>query len=189
MNLRLANSFNVYMYGGAFVVAIVVAVIALIRQYKRCPKNKIMVIYGLTGSSPPIIIQGGGAFVKPVFQAHEYISLEPMTLELDMNQVVRDLDAKATQPAVFTIAVCTKPDVVINAVERLIGLPERDICSKVEDIAYGQLRMQLADKTAAYINSNRLELMNDISACANKELAKIGIKVTNIVIPRMIPGE
>ena len=189
MNLQLANSFTLYFYGGILAVAIVVAIIVLIVQYKRCPKNKIMVIYGLTEGSRPIIIQGRGAFVKPIVQAHEYISLDPMTIELDLDLFVKDLDAKATPQAVFTFAVCTRPEVIDNAAERLLGLPERDISSKAQDIIFGQVRLQIAGKTAAYINSNRLELIDDILACTNRELAKIGIEILKADIPRLIPAE
>ena len=77
----------------------------------------------------------------------------------------------------------------MNAAEHLLGLPERDICSMVEDIIFGQVRLQIAGKTAAYINSNRLELIDDILACTNRELAKTGIEILKADIPRLIPAE
>ncbi len=185
----MANSFTLYFYGGIFAVAIVGAIIVVIVQYKRCPKNKLMVIYGQTPGGRPIIIQGGGAFVKPIVQGHEYIPLDPMTIELDLDLFVKDLDAKATPRAVFTFAVSTRPDVIMNAAEHLLGLPERDICLQAEEIIFGQVRLQIAGKTATYINSNRLELIDDILACTDRELAKIGIKILKADIPRLIPAE
>ncbi|HEY9489375.1 MAG TPA: flotillin family protein, partial [Chryseosolibacter sp.] len=45
-----------------------VTVSALIARYKRCPSDKILVVYGRTGGTSAKCIHGGGAFIWPVIQ-------------------------------------------------------------------------------------------------------------------------
>ena len=177
------------MVAGSVVFILVAAVIVLIRSYKRCPKNKIMVVFRLVGSPETTIIQEGGTFVIPFLKAREYISLDPMTIELDMDMFIKDMDTKAKPRAVFTVRVSTKPDIIGNAAERLLGLPIVEITLKVKDIITGQVRTQIGGKTAAYFNSDRLQLVEDILACANHELAKVGIEIIEADIPQLIAQE
>ena len=47
----------------------VVLLVSLVRLYKRCPSNKILVIYGKTGRGAAKCVHGGAAMVWPVVQA------------------------------------------------------------------------------------------------------------------------
>jgi flotillin len=38
------------------------------KQYKRCPPNRLLVIFGKTSSGGPVIIHGGAVFVVPLLQ-------------------------------------------------------------------------------------------------------------------------
>ena len=57
-----------------YLILIIVAVVfvtfsAILRRYRRCPSDKILVIYGKTGRhSSAKCIHGGAAFIWPVFQ-------------------------------------------------------------------------------------------------------------------------
>lgn len=178
-----AHASETYVMVGIAAIILVVAVIVLVRSYKQCPKNMIMVI---SGGGETTIIQKGGAFVNPIFKKHEFISLEPMTIKLDMDKFVNDIDSKATPRAVFTARVSTKPDMINNAVERFLGSPIVKITSTLEDVLSGQMRLQIAEKTAAY---DRFQLAEDILASANLELAKAGIEIIEADIPQLIAQE
>jgi flotillin len=43
-------------------------IILLVKQYKRCPSNRVLVIYGRTGQGASKTIHGGAAFVVPLIQ-------------------------------------------------------------------------------------------------------------------------
>ena len=75
------------------ILLVVVAVLlfsmllVVLSRYRRCPSDKIMVIYGKVGTnkdgSSPFCarcIHGGAAFVWPVVQAYEYLDLTPMSI-------------------------------------------------------------------------------------------------------------
>src|SRR5690242_15106070 len=74
------------------VLAIVVGAIivftfllAIARRYKRCPSNRILVIYGKTGAGRSAkCLHGGGAFVWPLIQNYEYLALDPVQIEIPL---------------------------------------------------------------------------------------------------------
>ena len=68
------------------VVVLFVTFIALISRYKRCPSDKILVIYGRTGGKSARCIHGGGAFIWPVIQDFAYLDLKPMSIEANLNK-------------------------------------------------------------------------------------------------------
>ena len=55
-------------------VVLIVTLAAILKRYKRCPSDKILVIYGKTGRnksgriSSAKCVHGGAAFIWPVFQ-------------------------------------------------------------------------------------------------------------------------
>jgi hypothetical protein len=70
------------------IIIIVVAVfvlfvtfLTLISRYKRCPSDKILVIYGKTGGTSAKCVHGGGAFIWPVIQDYQYLDLKPISIE------------------------------------------------------------------------------------------------------------
>ena len=69
--------------------------VMLVMQYKRCPSNRVLVVYGkIAGARAARCIHGGGTFVVPLMQSYAYMSLEPMTIDIDL--VTRDLPGSAT---------------------------------------------------------------------------------------------
>ncbi len=67
-----------WLVGLAAGVAVVFASSALMlfQRYKRCPSNRILVIYGkVGGGNTARCIHGGAAFVLPLIQDHAYLNL------------------------------------------------------------------------------------------------------------------
>ncbi len=74
----------------AAVIAIVVFVTlsALASRYKRCPSDKILVIYGRTGGSSARCVHGGGAFIWPVIQDYAFLDLKPLSIEANLTNAL-----------------------------------------------------------------------------------------------------
>ena len=101
-------------FGQIALVALVVLVLGLVltlaRRYKRCPSNRILVIYGRTGkgrSSRPI--HGGGALVWPLIQNYDYLFLDPMQIEIDLVGALSSENIRVNVPSVFTCLLYTSP--------------------------------------------------------------------------------
>lgn len=164
------------------VFVLFVTFIALISRYKRCPSDKILVVYGRTGGKSAKCIHGGGAFIWPVIQDYAYLDLRPMSIEANLTNALSLQNIRVDVPCRFTIAISTEPDVMGNAAERLLGLSTEQIQELSKDILFGQLRLVIAMMTIEEINSDRDTLLENISNNVDTELRKIGLKLINVNI-------
>ena len=112
------------------VIALVVltSAILIISRYRKCPSDKILVIYGKIGrgkdgeSRSAKCIHGGAAFIVPVFQAYEYMDLTPMSISVDLRNALSRQNIRVDVPSRFTVGISTEAGVMQNAAERLLGL-------------------------------------------------------------------
>lgn len=162
------------------VIVIFVTISALIARYKRCPSDKILVIYGKTGGTSAKCIHGGGAFIWPVIQDFAYLDLKPISIEANLVNALSKQNIRVDVPCRFTIAVSTEPESMNNAAERLLGLNPSDIQELSKDILFGQLRLVIATMTIEEINSDRDKFLDNISKNVDTELKKIGLKLINV---------
>ncbi len=165
------------------VVAAVVGFItisALISRYKRCPSDKILVIYGRTGGTSAKCVHGGGAFIWPVIQDYAYLDLKPISIEANLTNALSRQNIRVDVPCRFTIAISTEADSMNNAAERLLGLAPNEIQELSKDILFGQLRLVIATMTIEEINSDRDKFLDSISKNVDTELKKIGLKLINV---------
>lgn len=163
---------------GAFVVF--VTIIALVSRYKRCPSDKILVVYGKTGGTSAKCIHGGGAFIWPVIQDYAYLDLKPISIEANLTNALSRQNIRVDVPCRFTIAISTEPDTMNTAAERLLGLVHEQIQELAKDILFGQLRLVIATMTIEEINSDRDKFLENISKNVDSELKKIGLKLINV---------
>lgn len=162
------------------VVVFFVTVLALVSRYKRCPSDKILVVYGKTGGSSAKCIHGGGAFVWPVIQDYAYLDLKPLSIEANLTNALSRQNIRVDVPCRFTIAISTEADNMNTAAERLLGLTAVQIQELSTDILFGQLRLVIATMTIEEINSDRDKFLDNISKNVDTELKKIGLKLINV---------
>ena len=130
-----------------FAVVLFVTIVSLTARYKRCPSDKILVIYGRTGGSSARCIHGGGAFVWPVIQDFAYLDLRPLSIEANLYNALSRQNIRVDVPCRFTIAISTEPENMNAAAERLLGLSPEQIQELAKDILFGQLRLVIATMT------------------------------------------
>lgn len=153
------------------------------RQYKRCPSNKIIVVYGKTeGNSTAKCIHGGGTFIIPLVQDYGILSLEPMTTDIDLRGALSKGNIRVAVPTTITFGISTREGIMINAAERLLGLTKSEIIAQASDIILGQLRLAIATLTIEEINQDREKFLELINANVNTELNKIGLEIINVNI-------
>lgn len=157
-----------------------VTVSALVARYKRCPSDKILVVYGRTGGSSAKCIHGGGAFIWPVIQDYAYLDLKPISIEANLTNALSRQNIRVDVPCRFTIAISTEADSMNAAAERLLGLTPDQIQELSKDILFGQLRLVIATMTIEEINSDRDKFLDNISKNVDTELKKIGLKLINV---------
>jgi flotillin len=161
-------------------VVLFVTISALISRYKRCPSDKILVIYGRTGGTSARCVHGGGAFIWPVIQDFAFLDLKPLSIEANLTNALSRQNIRVDVPCRFTIAISTEPDSMNTAAERLLGLSPEQIQELAKDILFGQLRLVIATMTIEEINSDRDKFLDNISKNVDSELKKIGLKLINV---------
>lgn len=174
------------------IAAVVIAVLlfslllVLLTRYKKCPSDKIMVIYGQVGrnkdgsSKSSICIHGGAAFVWPLVQAYQFLDLTPMSLQVDLVDALSRQNIRVDVPSRFTVGISTEQGVMQNAAERLLGLSLASIQELAKDIIFGQLRLVVATMDIEEINTDRDKFLEAVSRNVETELKKIGLRLINV---------
>ena len=164
-------------------VAIFAMIVAFISRYKRCPSDKILVVYGKVGSSSTAkTIHGGAAFIWPVIQDYQFLDLQPMNVDVQLKNALSKQNIRVDIPANFTVAVSTEAIDMKNAAERLLGMERKAIIDLAKDVIFGQLRLVVAMMDIEEINSDREKFLQNIHENLEKELSKVGLHLVNVNI-------
>jgi flotillin len=95
-----------------FLILVVVIVVvffvtfsSILKRYKRCPSDKVLVVYGRTGKAKDgttrtaKCIHGGAAFIWPVIQDYQYLDLTPFSIEVNLTKALSKQNIRAFLPS------------------------------------------------------------------------------------------
>ena len=168
--------------GVILAIVVLTVVMAFAKRYKRCPANKILVIYGKTGSGAARCIHGGAAFVWPLIQAYDYLDLEPFVVPIDLSNALSQENIRVAVPTTVTAAISNESGIMENAAVRLLGQTKTEIQAQAQDIILGQMRAVIATMKIDEINRDRQAFMAKVNEAVSFELEKIGLAVINVNI-------
>jgi flotillin len=167
----------------AFVFLVFSTILFLAGRYKRCPSDKILVIYGrVEKGQSSRTMHGGGAFVWPLIQDYAFLSLTPITISIPLENALSQQNIRIHVPSTFTVGVSTNPAIMGNAAERLLHLDQNAIEDMAKEIIFGQLRLTVASLTIEQINQDRESFLESIRKNVEPELNKIGLHLINVNI-------
>lgn len=175
------------------VIAICVAVVivfallmGILSRYRKCPSDKILVIYGKVGSDKngqarsAKCVHGGAAFIMPIIQSYQFMDLTPISINVDLKNALSKQNIRVDVPSRFTVGISTEPGIMQNAAERLLGLRMNEIQELAKDIIFGQLRLVVATMEIEEINNDRDKFLVAVSNNVEIELKKIGLRLINV---------
>jgi len=166
--------------GFIFVVAFIL-LIFFVSRYKRCPSDKILVVYGKTGGEQSAkCYAGGAAFVWPVIQDYRYLDLTPISIDVNLQDALSKQNIRVSVPAQFTVGVSNKPNLMLAAAERLLGLDRPSVRSLAHDIIMGQMRLVIANMDIEELNTDRDKFVDSVYMNVGNELHKIGLELINV---------
>ncbi len=163
-------------------LALLLTTITFFSRYRRCPSNRILVIYGKTDHGAAKCIHGGAAFVWPLFQAYEYLDLEPFVVPVDLKSALSAENIRVSVPTTVTAAISIEPGIMENAAVRLLGQTAQDIQNQAQDIILGQMRAVIATMRIEEINRDRQAFLGKVNEAVSGELEKIGLSLINVNI-------
>ncbi len=175
------------------IILIIVAVvlffttfITILARYKKCPSDRILVVYGKVGrgsdggQQSAKCVHGGAAFIWPLFQDYSFLSLTPMSITVDLTNALSKQNIRIDVPSRFTVGISTETGIMQNAAERLLGLGLKEIEELAKDIIFGQLRLVVATMDIEEINTDRDLFLEAVSSNVEGELKKIGLRLINV---------
>jgi len=170
----------------AAVLFVFILIYSMFKRYKRCPSDRILVVYGKVGGTSQEgtrsarCIHGGAAFIWPIIQDYAFLDLTPISIEVDLRSALSRQNIRVDVPSRFTVGISTEPGVMTLAAERMLGLQLKEIHDLARDIIFGQLRLVVATMDIEEINSNRDKFLSNVAANVEAELQKIGLKLINV---------
>jgi flotillin len=167
---------------GLAVVVVLFALMFVVSRWRRCPSNRILVIWGRGSGRSARVYHGGGKFVWPVLEDYAYMSLEPLVIEIPLEGALSLNNIRVNVPSTFTVGISKDPVLMGNAAERLLGLNQIQIQEQAQDIILGQLRLVIATLSIEEINKDREKFMSLINENVTEEINKIGLTLINVNI-------
>jgi flotillin len=165
----------------AVIAVFFITLMAVAMRYRRCPSDKILVVYGkVSGGESAHCHHGGAAFVWPVIQDYQYLDLTPLPIDIRLEGALSKQNIRVNTPSTFTVGISTEPGVMQNAAERMLGLNMEHIKELAKDIIFGQMRVVIATMDIEEINADRDKLIQNISMGVEVELKKVGLRLINV---------
>ena len=165
------------------VIILFIFFFSLLKRYKRCPSDRILVVYGKTGGGKSAkCVHGGAAFIWPIIQDYSFLDLTPISIEVNLTNALSKQNIRVNVPSRFTIGISIEPTVMQNAAERLLGLSLDAVQDLAQEIIFGQLRLVVASMDIEEINSDRDKFLSHITHSVEAELKKVGLKLINVNI-------
>lgn len=177
---QIADKLSILLPIGFIVFVFLFLAWFFVSRYKRCPSDKILVIYGKTGQGSAKTIHGGAAFVWPVLQDYQYLDGKPMAIDVSLSDALSKQNIRVSVPSQFTVGIGKTADLMKAAAENLLGLSKEDIVSLAKDIIMGQMRLVIANMDIEELNVNRDKFVTEVYSHVDTELNKIGLKLINV---------
>lgn len=163
--------------------ALFIILIGVFSTWKKVPADKAAIVTGLGNAK---VIVGGGVIVIPVLQRIDYVTLENISFDVNM-QGTLTADAVPIE-ASGTVVVKIKNDAVMirSAVEQFNGGDGKStklhIMETSRDVCEGRLREIIADMTAEQLYKDRKTFSERVKEVAEEQLAELGLELKSFTI-------
>ncbi|MFD2673566.1 flotillin family protein [Marinicrinis sediminis] len=177
--------------------AIIIGVLVLLgiafwARYKTVGPDEAMVVTGsMLGTKNVItdengrsikIVRGGGAFIIPIFQAAEYISLLSLKLDVSTPEVYTEQGVPVMTDGVAIIKIGGSSEDIATAAEQFMGKPREALESEAQEVLEGHLRAILGSMTVEEIYRNRDKFAQEVQSVAARDLRKMGLQIVSFTI-------
>lgn len=166
--------------------------IAFWARYKTVSSDEAMIVTGsFLGTKNVLsddsgrkikIVRGGGAFILPVFQRAEFISLLSHKLDVTTPEVYTEQGVPVMADGVAIIKIGGSVEEIATAAEQFLGKPIEDLRSEAQEVLEGHLRAILGSMTVEEVYRNRDRFAQEVQGSAAKDLKKMGLQIVSFTI-------
>jgi flotillin len=184
--------FNVVMVVMGLALAAILAVYAVARRYKKVGPNQVMIISGRKykikipdGRTEEVgfrIRRGGGAFILPLLEKVDLLSLEIITLDITTPEVYTRPGVPIIVDGVAQVKVGGDEQSIRTAAEQFLGKTADQIKEIAMQTVEGHLRAIVGTMTVEDIYKNRDQFASSVQEVAVSDLANMGIQIVSFTL-------
>ena len=182
-----------YMIIPAVVVGVLIVLgLAFWARYKTVSPDEAMIVTGSflgnsnvtsdEGGRKIKIVRGGGAFILPVFQQADYLSLLSHKLDVSTPEVYTEQGVPVAANGVAIIKIGGNVEDIATAAEQFLGKLTQDLQSEAQEVLEGHLRAILGSLTVEEVYRNRDRFAQEVQGVAAKDLKKMGLQIVSFTI-------
>ncbi|WP_226003496.1 flotillin family protein [Paenibacillus sp. BJ-4] len=183
---------DIVLVPGIVVIVIVILGIAFWARYKTVGPDEGMIVTGSFLGNKNIsedesgrkikIVRGGGAFIWPIFQQSEFISLLSHKLDVTTPEVYTEQGVPVIADGVAIIKVGSSIEDIATAAEQFIGKPLEALKGEAQEVLEGHLRAILGSMTVEEVYRNRDRFAQEVQGVAARDLKKMGLQIVSFTI-------
>ncbi|MFS0862468.1 SPFH domain-containing protein [Fredinandcohnia sp. 179-A 10B2 NHS] len=128
------------------------------------------------------IVRGGGAFILPVFQQSEPLSLLSSKLDVSTPEVYTEQGVPVMADGTAIIKIGSSISEIATAAEQFLGKRKEDRENEAREVLEGHLRSILGSMTVEEIYKNREKFSQEVQRVASQDLAKMGLMIVSFTI-------
>lgn len=170
-----------------FILFTLVAVYA--SRVRKVGPNEVLVISGRrtrnpqTGEIEPYrIVKGGRAFIWPILERVDTLSLEIMTIEITTEDVYTRQGVPVTLEGVAQIKIASDDVSIRTAAERFLSKTRAEIINVAHETLAGHLRAIIGNMTVEEIYRERDKFAQEVQSVSASDLANMGLGIDTFVI-------
>ncbi|WP_318152583.1 flotillin family protein [Paenibacillus terricola] len=182
-----------YLIIPSIVVGVIIVLgLAFWARYKTVGPDEAMIVTGsFLGSSNVStddtgrkikIVRGGGAFILPIFQQSEFLSLLSHKLDVSTPEVYTEQGVPVLADGVAIIKIGGLVEDVATAAEQFMGKPIESLKSEAQEVLEGHLRAILGSMTVEEVYRNRDKFAQEVQSVAARDLKKMGLLIVSFTI-------
>lgn len=177
------------------VLALFIAAALFSRNYLKVSPNVVAVLSGRKRklSDGRVVgyrmVRGGAALRIPLLEKVEYLSLNVMTIPLEIKRAYTGRGVPVSVKAVANVKVRSDETSLHAAAERFLGMKQDEIQRVIFQTLEGHLRSILGSLTVEEVNSDRGSFAQKLTTEAASDLEKMGLGVDVLTIQEVSDEE
>ncbi|HYL92510.1 MAG TPA: SPFH domain-containing protein [Alphaproteobacteria bacterium] len=171
---------SLWIFGGLFVLVVMMAISAFARLYRKVGPHEALVVFGFGGTH---VVKGGGKIILPMIQTYRLLSLELMSFDVAPQQDLYTKQGVAVSvEAVAQIKVKSDQMSITTASEQFLTKTPQQREGLIRLVMEGHLRGIIGQLTVEQIVKEP-EMVGDRmrSTCA-ADMSKMGLEVISFTI-------
>jgi flotillin len=179
----------------AVVLALIIAAALFSRNYLKVSPNMVAVLSGRKRKLADghyvgyRMVRGGAALRIPLLEKVEYLSLNVMTIPLEIKRAYTVQGVPVSVKAVANVKIRGDETSLHAAAERFLGMTHVDIQKVIFQTLEGHLRSILGTLTVEEVNSDRQSFAQKLTTEAAMDLEKMGLGVDVLTIQEVSDEE